>query len=84
MHGGNPINDIIALKYLEALEKVADGQATKILLPLETAGILGSIVGILELFKEKNIHPRGKRINNGNTILLVEVLRKNERRCILW
>jgi SPFH domain, Band 7 family protein len=60
MHDGNPTNDIIALKYLEALEKVADGQATKILLPLETAGILGSIAGISELFKEKTSTPEEK------------------------
>jgi len=53
MHDGNPTNDIIALKYLEALQKIADGKATKILLPVETAGILGSIAGISEMFKEK-------------------------------
>lgn len=53
MHDGKPTNDIIALKYLETLEKIADGKATKILLPLETSGILGSIAGISELFKEK-------------------------------
>ena len=53
IHKGNPTNDLIAVKYLEALQKVADGQATKIFLPLETSGILGSIAGIGELFKEK-------------------------------
>ncbi|MGB9844916.1 SPFH domain-containing protein [Methanothermobacter tenebrarum] len=58
MHQGKPTNDIIALKYLEALEKIANGQATKILLPIETAGILGSIAGISELFKEKTEKPK--------------------------
>lgn len=53
IHDGNPTNDLIAIKYLEALQNVADGQATKIFLPMETAGILGSIGGIGELFKEK-------------------------------
>jgi regulator of protease activity HflC (stomatin/prohibitin superfamily) len=53
IHKGNPTNDLIAVKYLEALQKVADGHATKIFLPLETSGILGSIAGIGELFKEK-------------------------------
>ncbi|MDR0310669.1 MAG: SPFH/Band 7/PHB domain protein [Acidobacteriota bacterium] len=53
IHKGNPTNDLIAIKYLEALQKVADGQATKIFLPLETSGILGSIAGVGELFKEK-------------------------------
>ena len=40
-------------QYLEALEKIADGQATKVFLPLETSGVLGSIAGIGELLKEK-------------------------------
>ena len=54
IHKGNPTNDLIAVKYLEALQKVADGKATKIFLPLETSGVLGSIAGIGELFKEKS------------------------------
>jgi regulator of protease activity HflC (stomatin/prohibitin superfamily) len=52
IHEGRPTNDLIAIKYLEALQKIADGQATKIFLPLEVSGILGSIGGIGELFKE--------------------------------
>ncbi|BAM69870.1 conserved hypothetical protein [Methanothermobacter sp. CaT2] len=52
MHEGDPTNDIIALKYLEALEKVADGRATKILLPVEATGILGSIAGISEMLSD--------------------------------
>ncbi len=51
IHQGNPSNDLLAIKYLEALQKIADGQSTKIFLPLETSGILGSIAGIGELFK---------------------------------
>jgi len=53
IHEGNPTNDLIAIKYLETLEKVANGQATKIFLPLESSGVLSSIAGISELFKEK-------------------------------
>ena len=53
IHNGKPTNDLLAIKYLEALQKVADGKATKIFLPMETSGILGSIAGIGELFKEK-------------------------------
>jgi regulator of protease activity HflC (stomatin/prohibitin superfamily) len=53
IHSGKPTNDLIAIKYLEALEKVANGQATKIFLPLETTGITASIGGIAELFKDK-------------------------------
>ncbi|MHB9107294.1 MAG: SPFH domain-containing protein [Armatimonadota bacterium] len=53
IHNGKPTNDLIAIKYLEALAKIADGQATKVFLPLETSGVLGSIAGIGELLKEK-------------------------------
>jgi regulator of protease activity HflC (stomatin/prohibitin superfamily) len=55
IHNGRPTNDLIAIKYLEALQKIADGQATKIFLPLEASGILGSVAGIGELLKEKVI-----------------------------
>jgi regulator of protease activity HflC (stomatin/prohibitin superfamily) len=52
IHEGRPTGDLIAIKYLEALGKVANGQATKIFMPLETAGVTASIGGIAELFKE--------------------------------
>jgi regulator of protease activity HflC (stomatin/prohibitin superfamily) len=53
IHNGRPTNDLIAIKYLEALQKIADGQATKIFLPIEASGVLGSIAGVGELLKEK-------------------------------
>lgn len=53
IHNGRPTNDLIAIKYLEALQKIANGQATKVFLPYEASGILGSIAGISELLKEK-------------------------------
>ncbi len=53
IHNGRPTNDLIAIKYLEALQKIADGRATKIFLPIEASGVLGSIAGIGELLKEK-------------------------------
>lgn len=52
IHNGKPTNDLIAIKYLEALQKMADGKATKIFLPIEATGVLGSIAGIGELLKE--------------------------------
>jgi regulator of protease activity HflC (stomatin/prohibitin superfamily) len=52
IHSGNPTNDLIAVKYLETLEKVANGEATKIFLPLETAGVTAAIGGVAELFKD--------------------------------
>jgi regulator of protease activity HflC (stomatin/prohibitin superfamily) len=57
IHEGDPTNDLIAIKYLEALQKIADGRATKVFLPFESSGILGSIAGIGELLKEKITPP---------------------------
>lgn len=53
IHRGNPSNDLIAIKYLEALEKIADGQATKVFLPYEASGVLSSVAGIGEILKDK-------------------------------
>ena len=51
IHAGRPTNDLIAIKYLEALQAVANGTATKIFLPMEMSGVMGSIGGIAELFR---------------------------------
>ena len=53
LNEANPANYLIALKYLESLEKISDGQATKIFLPFEASGILGSLGGIRELLREE-------------------------------
>ena len=52
IHTGDPTPDLIAIRYLEALQGIADGQASKIYLPLETAGVLSSIGAIGELFTD--------------------------------
>lgn len=53
IHAGNPTPDLIAIKYLEALVGIANGEATKIFLPLEATGILSSIGAIGELFQDQ-------------------------------
>jgi len=60
IHRGRPTDDLIAIKYLEALQKIAEGQATKIFLPYEASGILGSVAGIGELLKEKAVPKKDK------------------------
>jgi len=50
IHTGDPTPDLIAIRYLEALQGIADGQATKIFLPLEVSGVLGSLGAIREVF----------------------------------
>lgn len=50
IHTGDPTPDLIAIRYLDALQGIADGQSTKIFLPLETTSVLSSIGAISELF----------------------------------
>ncbi|MCH2619903.1 MAG: SPFH domain-containing protein [Actinomycetota bacterium] len=51
IHDGDPSPDLIAIKYLEALGAIADGQATKIFVPAEMSATMGSIGAIAELFQ---------------------------------
>ena len=57
IHTGDPTPDLLAVKYMEALQGVADGKATKIFLPMDTSGVLGSVAAIGELFKETQDEP---------------------------
>jgi regulator of protease activity HflC (stomatin/prohibitin superfamily) len=50
IHEGDPTPDLIAIKYLEALQNMADGQATKIFLPVDTNGVMASVGALGELF----------------------------------
>ena len=52
IHEGDPTPDLLAIKYLEALARVADGRATKIFLPQEMGGLFGTIGGLAELLRE--------------------------------
>ncbi|MEA1992820.1 MAG: SPFH domain-containing protein [Euryarchaeota archaeon] len=54
IHTGDPTNDLVAIKYLETLSEIAKGKANKVFLPYEATGLMGSIGGIAELFKEKS------------------------------
>ena len=48
-----PNDQVIKLKALEAMQKVADGQATKIIIPSELQGLAGLAAGVVEAAKEK-------------------------------
>src|SRR6266540_74971 len=52
IHDGDPSPDLLALKYLEALRVVANGQATKIFLPTEMSGLFGAVGGLAEMLRE--------------------------------
>jgi regulator of protease activity HflC (stomatin/prohibitin superfamily) len=48
----NPTEAVIAVKSLEALEKAADGKATKIIIPSNIQGLAGLATSITELIKQ--------------------------------
>jgi regulator of protease activity HflC (stomatin/prohibitin superfamily) len=51
IHDGKPTRDLITLRYLEALRYVADGNATKIFMPLEMQGLANAAGVIGEMFE---------------------------------
>jgi regulator of protease activity HflC (stomatin/prohibitin superfamily) len=51
IHEGGPTSDVLAVKYLETLAAVADGQATKIFLPMEASSVLSALGTMRELFE---------------------------------
>ena len=48
-----PVKEVLVLKSYEALAKVADGQATKIIIPSELQNVAGAITAIAETAKKK-------------------------------
>ncbi|HEX6419069.1 MAG TPA: SPFH domain-containing protein [Acidimicrobiales bacterium] len=49
IHESNPDTPLLTIKYLEALSAMADGQATKIVVPTELAGLAGSLTAVADL-----------------------------------
>ena len=48
-----PNDQVVKLKAIQAMEKVADGKATKIIIPSEMQGLVGMASGIVEAVKEQ-------------------------------
>ena len=46
-----PTKEVVAIRTLEAMEKVADGNATKIVVPADAAGIFGALSGLKEVLE---------------------------------
>lgn len=48
----NPDDRLIAVRYLDALEQIAAGDANKVFIPYEASGVLGALAGIREIFND--------------------------------
>ena len=53
IHEGRPTNDLLAIKYLQSLETIAQGRATKIFLPTEASAVLGALGGMVEALQDR-------------------------------
>ncbi len=53
VHEAKPTNELLTIKYLEALAKMADGNATKVFIPADMSAMLGSVGAIGELLADK-------------------------------
>lgn len=53
LNASQPTQSVIALKSLEAFEKVADGKATKIIIPSEIQGMAGLATSLKELVNDE-------------------------------
>ncbi|MCD8316412.1 MAG: SPFH/Band 7/PHB domain protein [Eggerthellaceae bacterium] len=57
IHEGGPSSDLITLRYIDALKDVADGNATKIFLPLDMQGLAVSAGAFSELMQSGRVTP---------------------------
>lgn len=56
IHEGKPTNDLLTVQYLESLQKIADGNATKIFMPLQLSELASGVGAIGELFQSGKEH----------------------------
>lgn len=52
INAAQPTKGFLTLKGYEALQKLADGQSTKIIIPSELQNIAGTLAGITETIKD--------------------------------
>lgn len=63
IHQNNPDTPLLTVKYLEALAAMANGTATKIVVPTELAGLAGSLTAVTELLGNRGPHTNGASPN---------------------
>ena len=54
IHKGKPDEKLITLKYLEMLPKLAEGEGSKIFMPIETSSIISSLAVMVEGIRTKS------------------------------
>lgn len=81
IHAGNPSPDLLAIKYLETLSRIANGQATKIFLPSDFSSGMGALGAVSELFKaDDDPSARSDRTESGRVALADHLAQIEETR----
>ena len=82
IHAGNPSPDLLAIKYLEALGRIANGNATKIFLPADFASGMGALGAMAELFTgdDGGDAAREQRSTTGRSALREQIARTDKIR----
>jgi regulator of protease activity HflC (stomatin/prohibitin superfamily) len=57
IHEGNATPDVLAIKYFETLAAIAEGQATKIIVPTEMAAFAGGLASLAEVLNSNGNEP---------------------------
>jgi regulator of protease activity HflC (stomatin/prohibitin superfamily) len=65
IHEGDPTPDLLAVKYLEALEAVADGRATKLIVPMELSGLAGAVGAVAEVIQGPGVDAADRASGDG-------------------
>ncbi|MPN28823.1 hypothetical protein SDC9_176268 [bioreactor metagenome] len=73
LNEASPNPNVIAIKSLEALQKMADGKATKIIIPSDIQSFVGLATSFKELMKDDKVEidkdkkvDKDKKINKDN------------------
>jgi regulator of protease activity HflC (stomatin/prohibitin superfamily) len=64
IHKGNPTKDLIKIKYLETLKEMSNGKSSKMFIPYDIMGVLGSITTMFEAKNFKEASEEEKKENN--------------------
>ncbi len=70
--------DVLRLKYYETLNKMSDGQATKVFMPFETSELLGSVGMLREAWETKRM-PAAKQDKNKKAVEILSLTKSLER-----
>ena len=57
IHQGEPTGDLLTLRYIDALRSIADGNATKIFMPLELQGMASAAGSFAEMMQSGRVAP---------------------------